>query len=532
MPMKKQTAILIYLSLILFIFGATATLAQQPTELKLDPLMFVSLKECRNISKQIGPALFPGWQFEKTPVLFYRPNVQEILINYPHQPKGFKEFTGLTPLGKEKLYYRNDTTFFDIDGQNTAFNIDGIRVLVVADRSSNLRNQLVDVALNRPKEDAQKYFDTWGFMPSAYDDIFTILHESFHVYQRANAPKKFANEATVVNYPVLDPVNNALYMLEGKALRDALLAKTASESLEKAKQFVAVRSYRQSLLDSTSVEYENLNEYAEGLAKYIEFAFAKKGTALIPGAEMRYFQGFNGYGTALSKALEEKINKMVEFVSVSNNAFSNKFGTGPLRFKLYSLGACEGLLLDQLMPTWKSQIFKDKKYLAELLKESVHLSPQQLQQYLQAAKTAYNYEQAYADKLQFEKDGQAFAQSKADKILKTDKTLVRISFGGFVDKAFLSRFTPFGVTKVNPSQNIYDLVPVLIGFKAGVSLDLKQPIPVLVDKEQKQVLFVANISPAEIKTSGENRIENSDFVLFGTTLEISVSGNIVDIKLK
>ena len=87
MPMKKQTAILIYLSLIIFIFGATATLAQQPTELKLDPLMFVSLKECRNISKQIGPALFPGWQFEKTPVLFYRPNVQEILINYPHQAK-------------------------------------------------------------------------------------------------------------------------------------------------------------------------------------------------------------------------------------------------------------------------------------------------------------------------------------------------------------------------------------------------------------------------------------------------------------
>ncbi len=530
--MIKQTILLIYLSLILSAFKPASSVAQVSAELKIDPLMFVALKECRNISKQIGRDLFPGWQFQKTPILFYRPNVQEVLINYPHMPKGFKELKGYNLLGNEKMYYRNDTTFFNIDGQNTAFDIDSIRVLVVADRSSNLRNQLMDVALNRSKEFAQKYFDTWGFMSPAYDDIFTILHESFHVYQHSKAPEKFANEAAVMKYPVLDPVNNALYVLEGNALRDALLSKDAHIRMGKAKQFVAVRSYRQSLLDSVLVEYENLNEYAEGLAKYIEFAFAKKGTALIPGREMNYYAEFNGYGNALTKLLEEKINKMVEFVSVNNDAFENKFGTGPLRFKLYGLGACEGLLLDEIMPSWKGRIFKDKAYLSDLLKETVHLSPEQLQQYLQAAKRGYNYDKAYADKLQFEKDGLAYAQHKADKILKTEKTVVRISYDGFADKAFLYRFTPFGITRVNQYQSIYDLVPILIGFKDGVELDMKQPYPVLMDKEKKQVLFAVNISPSEIKTTGGNKIDNSDFTLFGTNMEIRVSGNIVDIRLK
>jgi len=529
--MKSLTTLFLHLNLILLTSGVTSH-AQAPTALKIDPLLFVSLKECRNISKQLGPVLFPGWPFEKTPILFYRPNVQEILINYPHMPKGFKEFKGSTPLGKEKLYYRNDTTFFNIDGQNTALDIEGIRVLVVADRSSNLRNELVDVALNRPKEYAQKYFDTWGFIPSAYDDIFTILHESFHVYQHAKAPKKFANEAAVTEYPVLDPVNNALYVLEGKALRDALLGKTAPERLERAKQFVAVRTHRQSLLDSAWVEYENLNEYAEGLAKYIEFAFAKKGAGLTPGPEMNYNAEFGGYGPALSKLLEEKINAMVDFVAVNNNAFKNKFGTGPLRFKLYSLGACEGLLLDELMPSWKSQIFQDKKYLGDLLKESVHLSPQQLQHYLQTAKRDYHYEQAYADKLLFEKEGQDFVQSKADKILKTDKTLVRISYGNFADKAYVLRFTPFGITKINPQQRIYDLVPILVGFKTGVELNMKQALPVIIDAEKQQLLFAVNIAPAEIKTSEGNKIDNPDFLLFGTNMEISLSGNVVDIRLK
>ena len=87
--MKK---ILIYVSLLVlmsWINQIPASFAQDSSELKIDPLLMISLKECRHITGILGDGLFHGWDFKSTPILFYRPNVQELLINYPHQPKGF-----------------------------------------------------------------------------------------------------------------------------------------------------------------------------------------------------------------------------------------------------------------------------------------------------------------------------------------------------------------------------------------------------------------------------------------------------------
>lgn len=510
----------------------SSVIAQEKTSLKIDPLMFIALKESRNITQKLGATIFPGWQFSKTPILIYKPKVQEILINFPYQPKGFKEYKGFHPLGNEKIYYRNDTTFFDIDGQNTRFEIDSITVLVVADRASNLRNELYDLSQNRPKDFIKKYLDNWDFISSPYDDITLLLHESFHAYQFKKAPEKNANEAVLMRYPTLDPVNNALYVLEGNILKDALLTHDKSLQLEKAKQFVALKKYRQSLLDSTLSEYENLNEYSEGIAKYIEFAFAKKAKGATPIQEMYYYPKFNGYGNALNQYLEDKINHMANFASVNNDAFENKYGTGPVRFRLYGIGACEGLLLDELMPTWKEKIFANNVYLIDLLKQSLQLSPDQYTHYLNLAKTNYNYEKALAEKTIFQKDGLAFAQQKADRIIHTDKTLIKIHYGAVTDKVFLYRFTPFGITRVNAQTVIYDMVPLLLGFKDGVELDMKQAYPVIMDKEKKQIVFTTSIPAKEIKLIDKNKIDNTDFTISGIPMEIIISGNIVDIRMK
>jgi hypothetical protein len=507
-------------------------LAQEKTSLKIDPLMFVALKESRNIAQQLGSSIYPGWQFSKTPVLFYKPKVQEILINFPYKPKGFKEYTGFHPLGNEKIYYRNDTTFFDIDGQNTRLEIDSITVLVVADRASNLRNELYDLSQNRPKEFIKKYLDNWDFISSPYDDIALLLHESFHAYQFKKAPEKNANEAVLMKYPTLDPVNNAFYVLEGNILKDALLTTNPSERLEKIKQFIAVKSYRQSLLDSSLAEYENINEYSEGIAKYIEFAFAKKAAKTTPVREMYFYPNFNGYGNGLAKYLENKITQMANFASVNNDAFENKFGTGPVRFRLYGIGACEGLLLDELMPNWKEKIFADNVYLIDLLKQAVNLSSAQQTRYLELAKKNYGYEQALSEKTGFQKLGLEFAQQKANRILNTEKSLVRIHYGSVTDKVFLYRFTPFGITRVNTQTVIYDMVPLLLGFKDGVELDMKQAYPVIMDKEKKQIIFAASIPAKEIKLIDKNKIDNTDFTISGIPMEITVSGNVVDIKMK
>jgi hypothetical protein len=527
--MKKNNPMLWIIFIAVLVFSNLAH-SQASSELRIDPLLLVSLKECRNITNNLGNGLFPGWDFQKTPVLFYRPNVQELLINYPHMPKGFSLYTGFNPLGNDTIYVRNDTTLLSYDDQNTSTEVDSIRVLVVADPFSTLRNQLQDI-LGRPKEFASSWLKSWQFIPDPYFKLQVILHEAFHVYQNKMAHDKEANEAVVAQYPLLDPENNALYVMEGNILKDALFAQESNARLEKIKEFVGVRSYRQSRLDSSFVEYENLNEYSEGLAKYVQYKFMKIDEAIEPTKEMRFHQGFNGYRGILSKQFRVAVDNMVNIVAVNDDRFGNKFGSGPLRFKLYDLGACQALLLDYAMPRWKEKIFQPTVYLTDLLKQSVALKADELKRYLDLAKLEYNYDEAYRNKVEFEKEGKQKIEEKVASILKTEKTLVKISYGGVTKKARVARFTPFGVTQVGKQSAIYEMVPALIIFKKGVMLDFRQAIPVLVDQEKQQIIFAIDTAPSKFIADSQNKLDIAEFSLT-TPMDIQHEGNTVRIQLK
>ena len=510
---------------------SSAVTAQTISELRLDPSLLVSLKECRRIAGHLGDRLYPGWEFEKTPVLFYRPKVQELLINFPHQPAGYVEYSGFNPLGKETIYARNDSTRFAVDDQNTSSEIDSIPVLVVADPYSSMRNQLRDVLTQRTKEFAASWLEEWSFIPNPYDKLAVILHEAFHVYQAKRAPNKSADEMAVAQYPLLDPVNNALYVLEGGILKDALLSGDRAARLQKIREFVAVRSYRHSLLDSNSVEYENLNEFVEGTAKYVEYKFLQTGESIDPGPEMYYQTGFHGYRGVLSAMLRDRLDNMVNIVAVNDDRFGNKYGSGPLRLKLYELGACQALLLDDVMPNWKDQIFNDGIYLCDLLRRSVNLSDSELATYLEQAKAEYGYEAAYKDKQRFEADGRAFVQGKLDAILKTNQTLVKIWYGAVAERLGLA-YTPFGVTQIRSRASIYDLVPVQVQFKPGMTLRMKNVVPVFIDREQKLIAFAVATPGTDLRPDAGGNLETADFVFSGATMDITREGQTVEIKLK
>jgi hypothetical protein len=514
------------------IYHIPSAFAQDSTELKIDPLMMISLKECRNITKTIGDKFYPGWDFQNIPVLFYKPNVQELLINYPHKPAGFREYNGFSPLGKdETIYVRNDTTIFPVDGQNTSTEIEGINVLVVSDTYSRMRSQIDGTVSSQSKGFVADWLQKWNFIESPYDEICLILHEAFHVYQRTMAPEKYADEMAVSKYPLLDPVNNSLFVLEGNILRDALFSKDSAEEIEKAKEFAAVRTYRQSRLKREFTEYENLNEYAEGTAKYVEYRFLKIGGQVQPVNEMYYRNGFNGYKGVLSKKLEDNINDMVKIASVSDNRFGNKFGAGPLRWRTYALGACQALLLDDLMFGWKTKIFEDSVYLCDLLKEAVNLTNAELEKFLQKAKNDYNYDRVYQEKLIFEQEGKKQIEEKANAILKTSKTLVTISYKGFADKIGMA-YTPFGVTQINENEAIYDMVPVSVHFKKDAVLNFKKVVPVIVDKNKREIIFAIDIPASEFGTDVVSELSNDEFTLTNVKMLIEKKNNHVSIQLK
>ncbi|MEO0560252.1 MAG: hypothetical protein AAF170_18960, partial [Bacteroidota bacterium] len=116
------------------------SLASAQDALRIDPMTLVALREARSIAATLD--LFPRWDFSTAPVLLYRPGVQDVVLNLPDPPEGFVRYTGPSPLGDEPIWVRNDSTLFSLDAQNTAAELDGHRVLVVADPMSQMRNQL------------------------------------------------------------------------------------------------------------------------------------------------------------------------------------------------------------------------------------------------------------------------------------------------------------------------------------------------------------------------------------------------------
>jgi hypothetical protein len=516
--------------IIILLFLTNTVFSQNVDELKINPLQFISLKEMRNITNTLGNEFYSECDFAKIPVLFYRPNVQELLFNYPHKPNGFSMYKGFSPFTDEIIYVRNDTTIFKIDDQNTSTEIEGIPVLVVADYFSRMRNQMSDIIRNRDSDFIYDWLEKWNFIPSPYDEIKLILHEAFHVFQNKKAPNKYANETIVSAYPLLDPINNALYVLEGNILRDALLTESSTIKEEKIKEFVAVRTYRQSFLKREVTEYENLNEYVEGTAKYIEYKFLKIGEKVQPVKEMFYQNGFNGYKGILSRQFKEEIENMVKIVSVSDNRFGNKFGTGPMRFRLYGLGACQALLLDEVMPAWKTKIFEDSVYLCDLLKNSAKLNEQEMKKYLGKAKADYNYDQIYQDKRKFEQDGKSKIQEKLNAILNSKNTLVTISYSKY-PKIGMS-YTPFGVTQINEETAIYDMVPIEVHFDKNTILKLKKVTPVYIDKNKKEITFAVITPISNLESYSGGVLDINEFTLSNVKAEIKKEGNHIIIQLK
>ena len=503
---------------------------QEPVrDLRIDPMLLVSVKEYRNVLETIGPQIYPGWKWNTIPLLLYRPNVQDVLLNATHRPSGFADFTGRTVLSDKTIYARNDSTVKDTDGQNTSMTLDSMRVLVVSDQYSRERQE---IEANAGLPVLAQWLKNWGFIPSPYDEVEMILHEAFHVHQDRLAPGKGANEAAVAHYPVMDASNNALVALETRILRDAVLAKEAAQRRARIEQYLAVRTLRRAGLDTASVSYENLNEFSEGTARYVQLRFDQLGERVTPVSEMYLRAGFTGYrGGVLLRRLERRMDEMVKVASFSDDRFGNKFGGGPLRFRLYDTGGAQALLLDEVAPDWKQRIFEPGVYLTDLLAAAIPLSSDQRARLVAQSKAEYGYDSIFVNRQALEAEGRGFIQQRVDRIVNTSQTLVTISYGGAGDIRGIG-YTPFGVTAVNDHTAIYDLVPITVGFPKPVVLRMKSVIPLLIDREAKTVTFAVASAPALFEGKGASGVDIPELSLSGSPgTKISVVGNKVRIDL-
>lgn len=491
--------------------------------LRIDPLLIAEAHEAWSLIGSDNDPVWPGWNASSTPMLFYIPGVQDVLVNHPHPPAGFRLYSGPVEFPGWKIYVKDGLTIMDLDGQNTSTEVDGVPTLVVADTLSNLRQQVFGmVADPRPPRDKFQTITFRSLAIDPYDQLAMVVHEDFHVYQHKMAPGKGASEYLLLYYPVLSVQNNVNFALEGQALADALRSPDAAQFRHAALRWLAVRKERRALLPPKAIEYEDGVEFVEGTAKYTEYRLFQVLEGRKPSAALNWAQGFNGFDN-LALRRQQLLDNMDQNMSGKVSVNNDPYGTAPLRMRLYYSGMSMGVLLDHLMPGWHSRIFAADTSLTSLLEEALKATPEELDAVLKEEKSKAGYAELVSEKTKLADDGKAHTEAMRKEIDEGPGVGLTVDYSQLASSKVGMGFTPFGITVIDADRTIFAQVPISVQFgKQGV-LSQTLPSPLLRDTSRRLVHFrlPKSVTKAEVEKKLESIPSNGSAA---TNLNLELPG--------
>lgn len=449
--------------------------------LRVDPRLIAEAAEVWALIAGRDNRLWPGWDASDTPMLFYLPGEQDVLINHPRPPAGFVTYGGPIGFPGGRIVVRDGATIIGSDGENTSRDIEGVRTLVVADALSNLRQRISGMGTVQSLSFSQLATDP-------YDQLGLIAHEAFHVFQDRAAPTKSANEMLLLHYPVLSVENNVGFAQEGAALAAALRSEGGPGFSAAVARWLAVRRHRRAALPPEASEYEDGVEFSEGLAKYVEYRLLEALEDRQPGPQMWWVQGFHGYnGLAARRAalIATMLQHMRGEISVNNDPF----GTAPLRMRLYYSGMAIAAVLDRLSPKWKERIVQPGVSLTDLAAEAIGAPAGDLRQALEDAPRDGDYAALVAAKRRLAQDGQARIDTMLGRIERGAATGIVVDYGALQPPRVGLAFTPFGIIAVDDDRTIYTQVPIQARFPDGTEVAQTEATPLLHDRRRKLLWF-------------------------------------------
>jgi hypothetical protein len=479
-------------------------LLSSPVKLQVDPLLIAEAAEVWALIASPNNPVWPGWDASSTPLLFYLPDQQDVLINHPRPPDGFLLYTGPISFPGGRVYVKNGPTIIQWDGQNTSKEIAGVWSLVVADTLSNLRNRVRGL-LEDPRPVAEKIqaLNFTDLATDPYDQLGFVVHEAFHVFQHAQAPGKGANEMLLLQYPVLSVENNVGMAQEGSALAEALRATDPAAVRRAAVRWLAVRKDRRASLPAKAVEYEDGGEFNEGLARYTEYRLLQVLEGRISGAEMSLAQGFGGYsGSELAPRREQLIERMLKHMSGAVIVNNDPYGTAPLRMRLYYSGMAVGAMLDKLSSNWKTRIFLPGTSLTTIAEEALKPTSAELADALREARSDPASAALVQSKTKLAEEGKAHTQAVLNEIERGPGVGLIVDYSGLDPSTRVAmNFTPFGITKIDEQRTIFSQIPIGVRFGQEAELSQKVPAPLLRDNGRRLVRFrlPADATRAEVE---------------------------------
>jgi hypothetical protein len=482
---------------IFIVCGATActpaVLASEPPVgaqfLQIDPLLVAQAEEVWRFVASPDNPIWPGWDASDTPILLYLPGIQDLLINHPDPPEGFVAYDGPVRFRGATMFVRSGRTHFELDGQNTSTDVNGTRTLVVADTLSNRKPNVISLLYDpRPVEEKIGTLSYESLRADPYGQMQTIAHEAFHVHQDLFSEGKHADEGTVWRYPTLSVENNVGFAMEGDWLVAALKAASPDRVRDAALNWLALRAHRRRALPPEAVAYEDGNEFAEGLAKYVEWRLLDVLEGQSPGERMHYAQGFAGYDD-LQPQRDELLTQVGRNMRGEVNVNNDPYGVAPLRFRLYFSGMAVAALLDRISDDWKTRIFETGSTLTSLAASALGATDEELRERFGRLTSTDGYRQLTAQKAELRENGLVEIRRMVDAIDGGEGTLLVIDFSAIDEPDVAMSFTPFGVTRVDDSSAIYRMVPIAARVRPGAVFRQTVARDVLFDRDAKTFRF-------------------------------------------
>lgn len=311
------------------------------------------LSEALHLKTTLGDQVWQGWGSTEIPVIVWNRSY-EFLANYEGEtPSGWS-------IAEDEL---NGRPYFQQkanEPQNFAVRVDESWAASIATKQETdvfLINTFQHV-LPAP---VKQIFPYRILIQPSETQIGGLLHETFHVYQFLRAPARITKAESIHKLEDQYESFSALKK-ESAILADALKAKTQAEKIDLVRQFLATRDARRkdSNLSADLIDYERLLEWEEGTAKYTEVAILKQASETtdyqsLP--EMKNDADFKEYQNFKQRWSQELIQL--------------RYPTSLGETEFYMTGLAQGFLLDELMPGWKEQYWKDDVFLEDLLRAAI-----------------------------------------------------------------------------------------------------------------------------------------------------------------
>lgn len=341
---------------------------------RLTNLDKAEIEEFINLQRQLGDSVWPGFGRTDIPVILFNEG-WAFLTGYKDPPDGWKKVPQMNKRGKkwelvpdDKIlgqgYYRQP---LDSNIIPEAFTVKvGEKWIASMTTIEWTRTKLVtDIKKNMPS--AQKDTSLLKMMVSIMGGntdkhISMIIHESFHAFQAVEDFTRLKESESTFKQGNQYPWNNETFNKAWKEELTLLVKAYETKNEKEAKQiileYLQKRKQRFDVhkLAPEIIRFEQLKEWEEGLAKYIELILwksANTSSTYAPVSDLRDEPSFDHYKKFNQTWSQELMNCRMQPQGDDT--------------RFYYSGMMQAFLLDRFYPDWKKKVFKGDIFLDTLL---------------------------------------------------------------------------------------------------------------------------------------------------------------------